>query len=454
MLRTLFVLGLVGVGIRYSLQGAFYILLFYLWNAYFRPEQWAWSDIIQQLRLSMTIGVALIIVSAFSSDRFRFSLGPLLMLAFLAQTLLATSMSTVSEVLWPGWIEFAKVVIVSYLIVAFVNTEDRLRLTLIVIGLSLGFEGARQGWAQLVTNPGARNTNEWVMLGDNNGVAIGMLMLFPLLVALAQTTRDQSRYFAWFLSVGVLYRAISTYSRGGFLAASAMAMHYAMRAKRRTLAIVGVAIMAGFIAWVMPDAYWERVNTVRTAADTTEANRIGFWMLGLEMANDYPVTGVGLDAFRYRYDEYDPTYGLHGRQRDIHSSWFGILADTGYPGFVIFLALVASVGFTARRVRRLAATRPDLANLAVYATVTEAQILVFAVGGTFITLQYKEFIWHVFAISMAIDHIVRERIAASTASSAGERGAVNAVALERLRADRAQKDRVEPAAVKAPSTSW
>jgi putative inorganic carbon (HCO3(-)) transporter len=432
MLRTLFVLTLVATGIKYSFQGAFYILLFYLWNAYFRPDQWVWSGIIQQLRLSLTVGVALIIVSFFSSDRFRFSAGTLLLFAFLAQSLLSTMVSPVSAALWPAMIEFIKVVLISYLIVTLVNTEKRLRLTLIVIALSLGFEGARQGWAQLIVNPGGRNTNEWVMLGDNNGVAIGMLMLFPLLVALAQTTKDRSRYVAWFLSIGVLYRAISTYSRGGFLAASALALHYAVRSKHRLAAVLGVLAMAGFVSWVMPDAYWERISTVKTAADTTEANRIGFWMLGLDMANDYPATGVGLDGYRYMYDRYDPTFGLHGRRRDIHSTWFGVLAEVGYPGFVIFLLLLGNTALTARRVRRLAMVRPDLANLAVYATVMEAQVLVFAVGGTFITLQYKEFIWHVFALSMAVDHIIRRRLSDERTNEAGGQRDAGAAVIARM----------------------
>jgi len=438
MLRTLFVLLLISAGIKYSFQGAFYVLTFYLWNAYFRPEQWVWSSLIEQLRLSMTIGVALLAVTFFSTNRFRGGTGPLLLAAFLSQTLIATAFSPVSAVLWPQWIEFAKVVIVCYLIVTLVDTEDRLRLVLIVIGLSLGFEGARQGWSQLLVNPGRRNLNEWPMLGDNNGVAIGMLMLFPLLVALAQTTRDRSRWVAWFLACGVLYRGLSTYSRGGFLAASGMAMHYAFRAKHRLAAMAAVIVFATAVSYVMPDAYWERISSVGNAAETTEANRIGFWMIGRDMANDYPFTGVGLDGYRHMYDSYDPTVGEHGQMRNIHSSWFGLLSEVGYPGLCLFLMLIATTVFTARRARRMAKLRPDVGNLAIYATLFEAQILTFAIGGTFITLQYKEFIWHVFALSMAANRILQDRMRLRIEGTPGvlshpEVAMVNPAVLERLR---------------------
>ena len=44
------------IGAAYSAFGAFYALLFYLWNAYFRPEVWAWNSTIAALNLSFVIG--------------------------------------------------------------------------------------------------------------------------------------------------------------------------------------------------------------------------------------------------------------------------------------------------------------------------------------------------------------------------------------------------------------
>src|SRR5579871_590881 len=40
MLRLIFVFAIIAVGTVYLTQGPFYALLFYLWNAYFRPEYW------------------------------------------------------------------------------------------------------------------------------------------------------------------------------------------------------------------------------------------------------------------------------------------------------------------------------------------------------------------------------------------------------------------------------
>ena len=46
MLRNVFVLAIVAVGTWYAFQGPYYALLFYLWNAYFRQDDWTYGGLI------------------------------------------------------------------------------------------------------------------------------------------------------------------------------------------------------------------------------------------------------------------------------------------------------------------------------------------------------------------------------------------------------------------------
>jgi putative inorganic carbon (HCO3(-)) transporter len=425
-MRTFLVLATVALGAYFSFQGAFYVLLFYLWNAYFRPEEWVWSPIIYALRLSLVVGVALVLTTAFSRERFRFGLGPAVLLAMLIHTTLSATFAPLGPPsmtpVWSHWELFAKVLLVSYFIMVLVTNEQRLRLALIVITLSLGLEGAKQGWVQLLYNPVGRNINGWPSLGDNNAVAVGMLMLVPLLLAFGQmaTTRFE-RFAIWFLSIGILFRALFTYSRGGFLAALALAIHYALRSKHKVRSLTVVAITAAAVLSVMPDEYWDRMSTVRNAAETTEASRIMFWEMGLEMARDSPIFGLGIEGFSRNYGRYDTTLGMFGQDRNVHSTWVGLAAELGFPGLCLFLVVIANVVLIARRVRSAARTRPELTNLARFATAFEAQAFVFAVGGTFITLQYREFMWHIFALAVAVDYMVRETLGANAKPRASAR---------------------------------
>jgi putative inorganic carbon (HCO3(-)) transporter len=423
MLRAIFVSVIILYGLFQSFRSPFYALLFYLWIAYFRPEFWLWSDWVSQLNLSLIVGVIVLISTVLSGRRLRFGIGPCLMLLFLAQTLVSTLMSPAFAYAWPYWQDFAKSTIISLLIVTLVTDERKLRLTFLVIAFSLGLEAVKQGWAQLLLNPGAANNNENAVLGDNNGVAVGMFMLVAILVALARTAPGRKEKLAHrFAIFGVLYRGISTFSRGGFLACGALAIHFLMRAKRKFAAAVGMALVALLIVPVMTDAFWERMGTITTATENVDTanesseGRVHFWQVAVAMANDRPLTGVGHNAYPALYDQYDTTEGEYGFGRAVHSSWFAILSEAGYPGLLLFLFILGSAVWACRRARRLAKKHPSLQNLGFYAIAIEGALVTFAVGGSFVTIQYVELVWHTLALSIVIDRLVAERAAALDAT--------------------------------------
>ncbi len=207
MLRNIFVSVIILVGVFYAAQGPFYALLFYLWNAYFRPEQWVYGDTVCSLKLSLVIGVYLVATALLAARGFRLSSRVALLFAFFLQTAFSTFFAEHFDWSWPLWIEFAKVVLVSYLIVVLVHDRRRFRLTLLVIAYSLGFECAKQGWAQTILNPGGQNNNV-PFLGDNNGVALGTSgARCPSLGALAAPrSGDRSSSLTRFFLIGVFLR--------------------------------------------------------------------------------------------------------------------------------------------------------------------------------------------------------------------------------------------------------
>jgi probable O-glycosylation ligase (exosortase A-associated) len=429
MLRTIFVVIIIVYGITQSLRGPFYALLFYLWFAYFRPEQWIWSSFLSTLNISFIVGVYVLVRTVFSREKLRFGIGPALMLLFLAQSFTSTFMSDSFDWSWPYFTDFVKSTLISFLIVTLVTTEERVRSTMVVITLSLGFEAAKQGWVQLVLNPGSQNINESVMLGDNNGVAVGMCMLVPIVTALARTSaRPLERFFHRFVAFGVLYRGVVTYSRGGFIAFGTLGIHHIIRSKRKLGAMIGVVVVAALIVPILPDVFWNRMDTIPESQEeleeTTDGSiqgRLHFWRVAVVMANDRPLVGVGHNAYNDQYNRYDFSLGRFRGRRSVHSMWLGVLAELGYPGLIIFVAILAFAFWQCARVRRLAARRPDLANLAIYAAGIEAALLAVTVGGTFVIFQYVEFLWHCIALSIAVS-----RIAAKTAPAEAPVAAVDA----------------------------
>jgi len=421
MLRLILVFMIIAAGSFASIFSPFYALLFYLWNAYFRPDDWTYGGLIASLNLSFLIGAYLVLATAFSRPRFRVGIRIGLLALFFADTLFSAMQSEHFYYSWSSWIEFSKVLIVSYVIILLANDRTRFRYVLLIIAISLGFECAKQGWAQLYRAPGAQNNNPIPFLGDNNGVAVGTMMLVPILSALAQTaTRKWEAFGHRFALIGVFLRGITTYSRGGFLAAGVLGIFSLARSRKKVRAFVGAAVIGGIVLTIMPQQFWDKMNTMNASEselDDSAAGRLHFWVIARDMADAKPFTGVGFNAYNLSYETYNhPTqYGEFNGARSVHSIWFGVLSELGYPGFVLFIALfgssVWSLWSTSRKVRH----DRQKQDIRIYANALLTSLVTFAVGGTFLPLQYNEMFWHFMALGMTLKFLAQEQVSEVTA---------------------------------------
>jgi putative inorganic carbon (hco3(-)) transporter len=421
MLRTLLVIAALVVGWRLALQRPIYAAAFYLWIAYFRPESWAWDDMFVTMNLSYIAGAYLVGRTVLSSTPFRLDFRTVLMLLFLGQALLATMFAPDFDYSFSYWYAFAKAIIVSYLLTVLITNAADLRLILMVIVFSLGFEATKQGWAQLVLNPGAPNTNSVPFLGDNNLVAVGMAMLLPVVAALGLTSTGWRRRLFQFMSIGVFYRAVSTYSRGGFLAVGAVSAIYFWRSPHKLRTVLAFALATAIVVPVLPQQFWDRMATITAPAeqrDESQEGRLHFWRVAVAMANDRPFVGVGHSGYPRVYNQYDWSDGLFLTNRAVHSAWFGVLAELGYPGFLLFVAIVFSSVRGCRRVRQWAKQGEVSAPLGAYAVALESAMVAFIVGGSFVSFHYCEMLWHFFALTIALENVAVKEVAAAREAAA------------------------------------
>ena len=427
MLRNIFVALIIAIGVFYAAQGPFYALLFYLWNAYFRPEQWVWGDTVGALNLSLIIGIYLVATALLSARGFRMTARTALLFAFFAQTFVSTLFSEHFDWSWMFWIEFAKVMLVSYLIVVLVNDRRRFRLMILVVAYSVGFECAKQGWAQLFLNPGGQNNNVIPFLGDNNGVALGTMMLIPIFGALARTAKRRPEAFVhWFFLVGVFMRGITTYSRGGFVSAGVLGLLSFYRSPHKIRALIGVAVLAALVSSVMPQEFWDRMGTITAPTeeqDDSAKGRLHFWEVAQVMAKAKPITGVGFNGFRPSYAAYDTTPGDFGEDRSVHSVWFGLLSELGYPGLILFVGILVMGIWSCRQVVVIAKRDPSASELGQYGHALSTSLIVFAAGGTFLPAQYNEMLWHFVGMTIALHAVATEENAsAEVAATSGSPG--------------------------------
>lgn len=422
MLRIALVALLGVVFTYYALQGAFYSLLFYLWIAYFRPESWVWSGAIAQMNLSLIVGIFLIGVTLLSAPRFRVNAQVVFLFLFLGLSIVSLSIATAQtqEDAWRALQDFTKTVLITYLIVILVTDRKRFRIALLVLAVSLGAEQAKQAWVQLLVNPGGKNFNDLTFLGDENHVGVGMLMLVPLIGALMRTSRYRwERYGHLFMLVGILYRGISTYSRGAFLGAGALAVTSVLRARHKVRTAIVTIAVAAVIVPVLPQSFWDRMNTITTKEDDMEKSsrsRLHFWRVAVAMADSSPLTGIGFSAFMSAYDTFDTSHGEFGHRRAVHSSWFNVLADLGYTGLLLFVLNIVGVFVGSWQVHWLSRRRPEMRELRDYAAAFEQSLAAFAVSGSFVSFTYIEMLWHVIGFNIALVFIARDEAAALEAA--------------------------------------
>ena len=414
------------MGWGFALQSPLYAACLYLWIAYFRPESWAWNDLFIALNLSYIAGAYLVVRTFIAGVPLRLGVRGWLLVAFLAQALIATWFGLDSAYSFGYLRDFSKVILISLLVTAVIRTSQDLRLVLIVIAVSLGFEAVKQGWVQMILNPGARNNNEIPFLGDNNLVAVGMAMLIPIIVALAETSTGWRKRAWQFANVGVFYRGLTTYSRGGFLSLGAIGAMLFWRSPHKLKTVAAIAVVAVLVLPVLPQQFWDRMGTITAASDDRDSSiegRLHFWQVALAMANDKPFTGVGHSGYPRAYNQYDWSDGEFGVNRAVHSSWLGILAELGYPGLLLFIAIVFSSLRACRRVRN-AARRGELpGEMGRYAVAFESSLVAFIIGGSFVSFHYSEMLWHYFALTIALERVAAHEMAAERARLAQQRDA-------------------------------
>jgi putative inorganic carbon (hco3(-)) transporter len=404
--------GLVGAAVS-----RFYALLLYLWFALFRPQEWVWFDI-SSLRLSLILGIILVVPSILSGIlpnlTHPLSIGSLLFLAcgFIAQT-----NAVQPDVAWE-WLDFlTRLILVSLLATTMLNSRRRVVLAVGVIGGSMGFHAAKAGLASLLGG-GLQFAEGFAgAFTDNNGYALGAVMVMPMLMATGQALSQHGPIERWvrraFIAAVPLtvLMVVGTFSRGGFLALAASVLTFLLLQKRRFAAIVLLLVsLAAALPFIpIQKGYVERMQTITDYQQEGSAEtRIYFWGLAVDMAMDHPL-GIGLRNFEYAYDQYDTTGGKWGHRRAVHSSFFQVLAETGFPGIVVWVVQCGLAFFVGWRIRRRSyspsVSDDDRHFLFVMSNGLMVSMCGFLVGGMFLGLALNDLTWLTFGVLAGLDRL-------------------------------------------------
>ncbi|MEZ5843440.1 MAG: O-antigen ligase family protein [Hyphomicrobiaceae bacterium] len=251
------------------------------------------------------------------------------------------------------------------------------------------------------------------VLGDPNDLSL--VLLFPLSFGVSFVV-SRMGWLNTALGAGgaalMIWAIICTQSRGGLLGILTVFGVVGWRKVRSKFLLIGVggaAALALFIAMGINKRASGGAH--EEGIDESAMGRIYAWGAAWKMATSRPLTGVGLDNFVANYFFYSDHWD--GQNHAVHSTWFNVLSETGFPGFLVFVALVVvCLMSTHASGRALQQARAPPAVQAM-ALALFSGLCGFAVAGTFLTQGFTWPIYILLALTAATGRYVREEIAAS-----------------------------------------
>lgn len=397
-----------------ALVTVFTVLVFMCFRrAFLAPLLWAWVSMMNPHRLTFgfayslpfaQVAAGMTLLSLFTTkERHPFPRnGPaiLMVVFFLWCTVTALVSFNTPEIVFSMWSKVAKIQIMLFVTMILIGGRKNIDLLVAVISLSIAFFGVKGGLFTIIKGgsgmvwgpPGS-------FIEGTNHLALAFIMVAPLLYYLATQAEKKWHRRGLFLAFGLtVLAALGTYSRGALLAAVTMAFFFGMKSKRKLLTLGTMVIVMLAAAAFLPDKWSDKMSTISSHEDHSAQSRLYTWKMIWNMAQHHPVTGGGFNVtenpatwHRYAVTEWAKAYSPH-------SIYFQALAEHGFVGLFLYLALGVVTWRTASRVAREARAGPHADWMPQLMGMIQAALMGFAVGGLFVNLVNFDLPYYLVAI--------------------------------------------------------
>jgi probable O-glycosylation ligase (exosortase A-associated) len=233
---------------------------------------------------------------------------------------------------------------------------------------------------------------------EGNFLAAHYAMLLPIFGAMLLHYGWKTRGLVIITAVLATNAIVMIRSRGclialGVGALAALFLSGQLREHRpKLIGLLVVALLGGF--FLVDENFIDRMTTITVeeeAMDTSTSGRLDAWRGAVEMAMDYPM-GVGAGNYGPQIGNYRPE--LAGK--DTHSTYFRCLAELGFHGLFVLLALIFNAFRILRDIQREARLMPpQVGNFYLIQTAClRVSLITYLTAVTFISSTYIEaFYW-------------------------------------------------------------
>lgn len=304
--------------------------------------------------------------------------------------------------------KFWKELVLFFLITGVMFSQHRLHQAALVVSVAFGFVMVKEGLIFLLT-VGGHKIEAIGTTGDNNGVAMALLMTIPLLLFCAKYTAEHWVRIAMYVTAAFgAVTVVATYSRGGFIGMLVLGLMLLKGSKYKIRALIAVGILALVLYSLVPEGYLDRIGTISDAtSDDSFSIRLLAWKINTLMALDHPFLGNGLYASLI-WQNWSAHLGaattwlfpspLVLRTFVAHSIYFQVLGDTGFTGLILFLLILGTALIKTIQTQRLAKRDPALEWSGDLARALQMSLAVYCVSGAALSLVYFELLYILLAM--------------------------------------------------------
>jgi len=405
-MRDLLLASVVFSLLPFVLKRPFWGILMMAWLGYMNPHRLAYGFMLNFPVVQVVVIVTLMgMLISKEPKRMVWSREIILLIVFVAWMGVTTTFAIYQDLAIDQYIKVIKIQTLTFMTILMLTTPERVKWFVWAIVLSLGFYGFKggiftiaNGGSYRVQGPGG------TFIGGNNELALALVMTIPLMRFLQlQATRKLVKHGLTALMLLTAIAAIGSQSRGALLALSITGFIFWIKTKNKFVSGFLILLVVAFILSLMPDAWYERMGTIKTySEDNSALGRINAWWMAWNLALSR-ITGGGFACFLA------PTFAVYApepfRVHDSHSIYFQIMGHHGFIGLGMFLSLLGMTWFTCSRVARL--TRGDPQRLWAHqlAPMIQVSLVAYMVGGAFLGLGYFDYFYHLVALAVVVQYL-------------------------------------------------
>jgi len=349
--------------------------------------------------------------------------------ALIVVMLISVIFSVDSSLSWKVFVDrVVKFIMMGVFIVAFVDSVRALKLFIAAYLLAF-LKMAQEGLVGLITgslvweNQGTpRLHGSTPIYAHPNSFAGTQLGNIPFFYFLFPIVSFLARLLLAAMAISAVVIVIYSGSRTAYVALASTILCLIYFSRHRKRAFVGILLLSLVTAPLIPDAYWERFDTIITQEDKEGESidtRRQIFEDAVQVWFEHPF-GVGVGAFPVARQE------AFGRAQDTHNLYLEVATNLGAHGLIIFFGLVfaimRSLGRTRLRleegIRRLREDAVDdddagLKELQFLRAVT-VSVLCFVLArltlGLFGHDLYEIYWWFGAGLAIALERITQQKI--------------------------------------------